>query len=291
MLELNKRTELTDRTIFYMTNFSKKIFMYFLIAFFIVVMGAPFLWMFLTSFKASNEVITYPLTWLPSKIHYENYIKVFQRVPFGRFYFNSTLVTVTVTLSELFFASLTGFAFAKYKFKGKNLIFILILSGMMIPFQLKMIPIYLFLNNLNWLDSYKSLIVPFIVTPYGVFLMRQFIQELPDELIEASRLDGCSEFGIFMRIILPMCKPPLAALTIITFMRQWNSFLWPLIVIDRVEMRTVQLGLAIFQEQHGVLQYNQLMAASVIVLLPILVVFLSAQKYFIEGIAIGGIKG
>jgi len=268
----------------------KQVLLYSLIFLFAIVMIMPFLWMVLTAFKMPNEVITYPLKWLPSKFNFSNFPEAFSKAPFIRYYLNSIFVVVTVTLSTLFFTSLSGFAFAKYKFVGKNFLFLLILSGMMIPFQVQMIPIYLFLNRLNWIDTYQALILPFAVSAYGVFLMRQFIQEIPDDLLGAARIDGCSESRIFFTVILPLCKAPLAALTIITFTSQWNSFLWPLIVIDTDNLRTVQLGLALFQSDRGILQYNLVMAITLVIILPVLIVFLSVQKYFTRGIALTGLK-
>lgn len=265
--------------------------LYIIIILFTIVMAAPFFWMISTSLKPMSEVVQYPPTWFPTKIQLNNFSDALSKAPFGRYYLNSLIVTVVTTVSVCFFSSLSGFAFAKYQFAGKNIVFFMILSGMMIPLQLRMIPLYLLLNRLNWLDSYQALILPFAITAFGVFLLRQFIQDLPDELMQAARIDGCSEMRIFFQIIIPLCKPALAALTIVTFMNLWNDFLWPLIVIDSTEMRTVQLGLALFQVEHDVIQYNQLMAATLVVLLPILAIFLSAQKYFVEGFALSGLKG
>lgn len=261
-----------------------------LIIFFVFVMVTPFIWMVLTAFKAPDEVIRYPLIFIPKKLLFSNFSAALNRFPFGRFFINSLIVAVVVTITQLFFSTLSGFAFAKYRFPGRYLIFLLILTGMMVPAELKMIPTYLYVQKLKWIDSYQALILPAIMAPFGIFLMRQFVDGIPDELVQAARIDGCPEFKIFANVILPLCKPPMAALTIIVFMGQWNDFVWPLIVTNSTEMRTIQLGLAMFQVENGVLQYNYLMAATVISVLPVVLVFLLMQKYFIQGIALSGIK-
>jgi ABC-type glycerol-3-phosphate transport system permease component len=261
-----------------------------LLIIFVIIMGTPFLWMILTSLKPAREVLAIPMRFWPSKFIWQNYPDALSRFPLGRYFINSFIVSLTVTCTQLIFCSMSGYAFAKFKFAGKQLIFYLFLSGMMIPAELKMIPTYMYVLKLGVLDTYFSLTLPALIAPFGVFMMKQFMEGMPTDLLEASRIDGCGEFRIYMRVILPLCKPVLAALTIIVFMGQWNDFVWPLIAINSPNMRTLQLGISMFAVTDAPTEYHLLMAVTVVSVIPVAAVFVSLQKYFVQGIVMSGLK-
>lgn len=266
-------------------NISEHIFIY-ILAFFTI---APFLWMILTSVKDMGEIYVYPPKWFPSEFHFENYSNVFDAAPFGRYYLNSLFVAVTVTVGQLITCSMAAYAFARLKFPGRNILFFIFLGTMMIPYNVTMIPSFMVLYWLGWVDSYQALIVPGLASAFGVFLLRQFFLTIPKELEEAAVMDGASKLTILWRIIVPLSKPALATLAIFTFMGVFNDFIWALIVINSESMRTVQLGLAIFRDRY-LTQWDLLMAGSVTAVVPILIVFFFAQKYFIKGITLSGLK-
>lgn len=261
----------------------------------IVTLGAlvfflPIFYMLSSSFKQTNDIFKVPFQWIPAPFMPENYIQAMQIAPFGRYFLNSLFVGVCTTVLNVFFAALTGYGFAKYSFRGKNFLFIAILSTLMIPFQAIMVPLFIIVRNFGWLNTYQGLIVPWAISAFGVFLMRQFILSIPNELIDAARIDGDSELGIFWHVILPLSKTPMVTLAIFTFLDSWNNLLWPLIIITRPEMRTVSLGLTEFQTLHGT-AYNLLMAGSTIATIPILILFIFLQRYFIRGVILSGLKG
>lgn len=258
-----------------------------------LLMLVPFAWMVSTSLKAPDEILTLTPKWIPSHLVWGNFSYVVTKVPFGRFYANSLIVAVTTTLSTVFLASLTGYALAKYSFPGRDLLFACILATMMVPSQVTFIPLYIAFARLGWSNTYQGLIVPGLMTGFGVFLMRQYISTLPTEFIEAARIDGCGEFRIFGRIILPLTTPALATVAIFTFIGHWDEFLWPLIITNSRAMKTIPLGIAEFQQQEAgyPAHYNWIMAANLIGLVPVLIVFLSVQRYFVKGIISGGLKG
>ena len=251
----------------------------------------PFLWMLSTSFKSSTEIVKLPPTLIPEKLTLQSYRTIFTdpRLPLARFYLNSIIVSISVVLMVLFTSSLAGYVFAKYQFFGKNYIFTLLLASMMIPFQVMMIPLYLILVRLGIIDSLAGLIVPGATSAFGIFLMRQFIESIPSELIDAARIDGASEFGIYSRIVLPQMSAALATLGIFTFMGTWNDYLWPLIVITTTEKRTLPIMLTWYNSQHGA-RFDLTMAASVLVILPIVVVYFIFQRWVVRGIALTGFK-
>jgi multiple sugar transport system permease protein len=251
----------------------------------------PFLWMMSTSFKSATEIVRLPPTVIPEKFTLQSYQAIFNdpRVPLGQFYLNSIIVTISVVLMVLFTSSLAGFVFAKYQFLGKNLLFTLILASLMIPFQVMMIPLYLILVRLQIVNSLLGLIVPGATSAFGIFLMRQFIEGIPGELIDAARIDGASEFGIYTRIILPQMGPALATLGIFQFMGTWNDYLWPLIVITTTERRTLPIMLTWYNSQHGA-RFDLTMAASILVILPIVVIYFLFQRWIVRGITLTGFK-
>jgi multiple sugar transport system permease protein len=254
-----------------------------------IIVIAPFLWMILTSFKDMSEIYVYPPKWLPEKFNFDNYVNAFTAAPFGRYYLNSLIVALAVTLGQLITCSMAAFAFARLRFKGRDILFYIFLGTMMIPYNVTMIPSFMVLYWLGWVDSYYALIVPGLASAFGTFLLRQFFITIPRELEEAAYIDGATRFQVLRRIIVPLAKPALATLAIFTFMGVFNDFIWALIVINSEQMQTVQLGLAIFRDRY-LTEWDLLMAGSVTAVLPILIVFFFAQKYFIKGITLSGLK-
>lgn len=257
----------------------------------LVITLIPFIWILMTSLKPSSEIVRVPPTFLPERWTLDSYRTIFNdpRVPLARFYFNSLFVSASRVALTLFTSSLAGFIFAKYKFWGKSVIFAFILAQLMIPFQVVMIPAYLILVKLHLVDSLWGLIIPAMVDAFGIFLMRQFIESIPNELMDAARIDGASEFTIYWRIILPQMGAGLATLGIFTFMGTWNDYLWPLVVITTHEKRTLPLLLTWYNSMHGT-RYDLTMAASILVLLPILVVYILFQRWIVRGVALTGFK-
>lgn len=249
----------------------------------------PFIWMILTSTKSIGEILSYPPQFLPSELHLENYTNAFEAAPFGRYYFNSLFVAITVTVGQLITCSMAAYAFARMKFWGRDVLFYIFLGTMMIPYQVTMIPSFLVLKWLGWIDTYYALIVPGLASAFGTFLLRQFFMSIPKDLEEAAFLDGASRFKVLRSIILPLARPALATLAIFTFMGVFNDFLWALIVVNSESMNTVQLGLSIFRDRYQT-QWDLLMAGSVTATLPVLIVFFLGQNYFIKGIALTGLK-
>jgi multiple sugar transport system permease protein len=250
---------------------------------------APFIWMILTSLKDMGEIYVYPPQWFPSEFKFENYKNAFEAAPFGRYYLNSLFVASAVTVGQLITCSMAAFAFARLRFWGRDVLFFLFLATMMIPYNVTMIPSFMVLYWLGWIDTYQALIVPGLASAFGVFLLRQFFMTIPKELEEAAYIDGASRFQVLRRIIVPLSGPALATLAIFTFMAVFNDFIWALIVLNSEDMSTVQLGLAIFRDRY-ITQWDLLMAGSVTAVMPILIVFFFAQKYFIKGIALSGLK-
>lgn len=252
----------------------------------------PFLWMVSTSLKEPLQV--YMHNWIPRPIAWRNYLDVWRVVPFGRFYVNSIAVALLVTAGHVISSSLAAYAFSRLKFPGRDKLFFAYIATMMIPGSVTMIPIFILLRYIGWIDTYKALILPGMFGAYGTFMLRQFFMGIPRDLEDAAKIDGCGLLGIYWRIILPLSKPALATLVIFTFMGSWASFMWPLIVINSTEKYTLPVGLAIFQSQYtqgGMSAWHWLMAGSVMAIVPMVVVFLFNQRYFIEGIKLTGIKG
>lgn len=274
--------------------FLKKAGAYLLLAFGSVTMVAPFLWMITTSLKEPGAVFSFSAhwweEWLPASFVWKNYGEVFRAVPFVRFYLNSVLVTFCVTFGQVMTSAMAAYAFARLHFPGRDKIFFGYLATMMVPGAVTMIPVFILLRGLGWIDTYKAMILPGIFTAYGTFMLRQFFLTLPKDLEDAAKIDGCSYFRIFWRIILPLSKPALATLTTFTFMGTWISFMWPLIVMNTHEKFPLPVGLAYFQSLHNT-NWTLLMAASVMMILPILVVFIFNQRFFEEGIKLTGLKG
>lgn len=270
--------------------FLKKLVLYIILIAIAVTMLVPFFWMVSTSLKSRIDVFDYPPQWIPRPPKWENYRTAWKALPFGRYFANTIVVAVSVMFLQLLTSSLAAYAFARLNFPGRDRLFLCYLGTMMIPGQVLMIPRFIIIKYLGWVDSYTGLILPQAFTVFGTFLLRQFFMTIPRELEDAAKIDGCSHFRIYLRIILPLSKPALATLGIFAFMTQWNDFLWPLIVIDSREMYTLTTGLSFFQGLY-LTRWTLLMAGAVIVLIPIIVVYVLGQKYFVKGITLSGLGG
>ena len=250
----------------------------------------PFIWGVLSSFKSMNELSAIPPTLFPKEIRWDNYAQVIVNGSFFRNYWNSLVITLGTTLGTLIVCSFTGYALAKFEFKGKSAIFLVFLGTMMIPAQLTMIPVFILTTKLNLINTFLGVILPSTANAYGVFLMRQFMMTIPNEILEAARIDGCSELKLLFRIAMPLSKPILATLTILTVLSSWNQFLLPLILLNSPDMATVQLAMCNYQNDFG-RKLNLLMAASVLSIVPVALVFAFCQKHIVAGISMGGVKG
>lgn len=254
-------------------------------------MSVPFLWMLLTSLKTYGESLQVPPVIFPGHPQWSNYLKVFERLPFIDYYVNTVLITLGKTAGQLLFSSLAAYAFARIAFPGRNLLFLIVLSVLMVPLPVFLIPRYLLIAKLEWLNTLTAIIVPGMASAFGTFLLRQFFMTLPKELDEAAMLDGCNHFQIFSRILLPLAKPGLIAFSIFSVLGSWNELLWPLIVIRTPEKRPLSAGLATLQEQLDFMSDQTLMmAGATLAILPMIVLFIVLQRHFIEGIALTGSK-
>jgi multiple sugar transport system permease protein len=258
----------------------------------LLLMVAPFLWMLFGSFKSTTELRRVPPTWLPADPTVANYQDLWDRLDFPRFFFNSAVVAVTVTAAILLLCSMVGYALAKLEFPGRRILFPILLGTMMIPVFVTFMPLFVLVANLELVNTHLGLILPQIALSgaFGVFLMRQFISGIPDELLDAARVDGAGEYRIFFRVIVPLSGPALATLGIVTFMGTWNSFLWPLVVASTEEMYTLPVALALFAVGQQESNLGLQLAGAVVVVLPILILFFALQRYVIQGIATTGIK-
>jgi multiple sugar transport system permease protein len=256
------------------------------------VMLLPFIWMILSSLMSSQEIIARPLTWFPADPGFGAYHGLRDAIPLGRMYLNSVIVTTLTTLGILLTSSLAGYGFAKFQFPGRDALFLIVLATMMIPFFVVLIPIFYLIGKFGWIDTYPGLIVPNIATAFGIFLMRQYMLSLPDEVLDAARVDGAPELEIYWRIVLPLSTPVIGALSILAFVYQWNNFLWPLVVARSDSMWTVPVGLnslRVYASNAEVI--NMQMAGATLGVVPVIIVFLALQRYFVRGIALTGMKG
>jgi ABC-type glycerol-3-phosphate transport system permease component len=254
-----------------------------------VLMLVPVFWMVSTSVKPLASVFALPVEWWPAQPQWENYATAWNRYPFGRYFINSTFVSAAATIINVVLSGFAGYALAKYRFFGKQVIFIGILATLMLPFEVLMVPTFLVIKDLGWLNSYQALIIPSAANAFGIFLMRQTMLHIPDSLIEAARIDGASEIRTYLQIIMPLLWPALLTLGLIEFRETWDAFMWPLIVTSQEAYRTVPIGLSRFQEEN-LTTYNEVMAMSGLAMLPMLLLFFFFQKMFIQGIAGTGIK-
>lgn len=250
----------------------------------------PLVWMVMTSLKpASADPLNLASIWPDDHFHWENYAKAWRESNLMRAFLNSYFVTMAVTLGQVLTSSLAAYAFARMRFRGRDTLFFGYLTTMMIPAAVTMIPTFIMLRHFGWIDTYKALIIPSIFSAYGTFMLRQFFLGIPASLEEAATLDGCSRFGLYWHIMLPLSKPALAALGIITFMGSWRSFMWPLVVTHSEPLHTLPVALASFQETHDI-RWPELMAGSIIMTIPMLLAFLVGQRFFLSGITLGSTK-
>jgi multiple sugar transport system permease protein len=254
------------------------------------LMLLPFFWMLSASLKLDKDVFRFPIEWIPSDPQWSNYVKIWTRIPFLTFFFNTSKLTVIITLLQLFTSSFAAYAFAKLDFSGRDTLFLAYIASIAVPWQVYMVPQFIFMSRLDLVDTHLALILLQAFSAFGVFLMRQFYVSIPNELSDAARIDGLSEYGIYFRIMLPLSKPALATLTIFTFVSVWNDFMGPLIYLNSESQKTIQLGLRMFIQQYSA-DYALIMAASLVSLIPVIILFLSFQRFFVEGIATTGIKG
>ena len=254
-----------------------------------ITMAAPFLYMISTALKAPDEVTTMPPTWIPERLMWENFVKIWTLFPFGRFLLNTIFVTASIVLGVVTTSCLAAYAFARLEWPWRDALFMGYLGTMMIPFAVIMIPLYVLMKNFNWLDKYEALIIPWLFSAYGTFLLRQFFMTIPMELEEAAIIDGASRFRILTTIIIPLSKPVLVTLATFTFLGSWNSFLWPLLVINSQDKYVLTIGLNFLQGTYFT-QVNLVMAGVTLTVLPTVILFLFGQRYFIESVAITGLK-
>lgn len=267
-----------------------KILVFTLLLIFSLLILIPFIWMISASFKANNDVFSVPIQWIPKTWHPENYSVIWTRIPLLTFFKNTAILSIVITLIQLFTSSFAAYGFSKMHFKGRNLLFLAYIGTIAVPWQSYMIPQFIMMRQLGLSDTLLSLILLQAFSAFGVFLLKQYYSSIPDSLCESARIDGLSEWGIYRRIILPLTKPALASLTIITFVNTWNDYMGPFIYLSSTENKTIQLGLKMFVGLYDT-EYALIMAASVLSVLPVAIVFLAMQKYFVEGIASSGVKG
>ncbi|SOC82590.1 carbohydrate ABC transporter membrane protein 2, CUT1 family [Ensifer adhaerens] len=268
----------------------KTISLYVLVIAITVVMLMPFVWMLSASLKLDRDVFAFPIEWIPSHPRWQNYVDIWTKIPLALFIYNTTKLTVIVTLLQLFTSSFAAYAFAKLRFAYREVLFLAYIATIAMPWQVYMVPQFVEMRALGLNNTHLALICLQAFTAFGVFLMRQFYMSIPDELCEAARIDGMNEYQIWFRIMLPLSKPALSTLTIFTFVSTWNDFLGPLIYLTKTELKTVQIGIRMFITQYST-EYGLIMAASMVSLVPVLIVFLALQRFFVEGIASSGLKG
>lgn len=255
-----------------------------------VVTLLPLVWMFSASFKLDSEVFSVPIQWIPKTFHFENYVRIWQKIPFGLFTFNSFKLTIIVTFIQVLTCSFAAYGFSKCKFRGRDTLFLCYIATIAIPWQIYMLPQYSLMQKFHLVDTHLGYILMQSFAAFGVFLLRQFYQSVPNELIEAARIDGLSEYGCYFRIVLPLAKPAIATLTIFTFVNTWNDFMGPMIYFNSEANKTIPLGIRMFIGQYSS-EYQLIMAASVVALLPILILYVFCQRFFVQGIATSGLKG
>jgi multiple sugar transport system permease protein len=268
----------------------KRVFIYALILAITVIMLLPFAWMLSASLKLDRDVFSFPIEWIPAHPRWQNYIDIWTKIPLGLFVYNTTKLTVIVTLLQLLTSSFAAYAFAKLRFAYREALFLAYIATIAMPWQVYMVPQFLLMRDLGLNNTHMALICLQAFTAFGVFLMRQFYMSIPDELCEAARIDGMNEYQIWAQIMLPLSKPALSTLTIFTFVTTWNDFLGPLIYLTKTELKTIQVGLRMFITQYST-EYGLIMAASIVSLIPVVAVFLVLQRFFVEGIASTGLKG
>lgn len=255
-----------------------------------VVTLMPLVWMLSASLKMSSEVFTSPIRWLPEVFQWKNYVKIWQKIDFALFTWNSTKLTALVTIIQMITCSFAAYGFTKCKFKGRDTLFLCYVATIAIPWQIFMLPQYVILQKVNLVDTHTGYVLLQSFAAFGVFLLRQFYQSIPDELLEAARIDGMSEYGAYARIVVPLAKPAMATLAIFTFVTVWNDFMGPMIYFNSEHNKTIPLGIRMFVGQYST-EYQLIMAASVVSLVPVIILYVFCQQYFVQGIATSGLRG
>ncbi|MHB1132031.1 MAG: carbohydrate ABC transporter permease [Chloroflexota bacterium] len=258
----------------------------------VILTGFPFYWMLVTSSKSIQEILTYPPSFLPEMLRPENYAQALTYVPFARYFVNTAFVAVLATTGDVFSSSFVGYGFARLRFPGRDLLFAALLGMMLVPFIVKLPPLFVFFKNIGWINTYYPLIVPsWLGTPFFIFLMRQFMFTIPSDLSDAARIDGCSELGVWWRIVLPLTKPALAVVAVLSFQQSWNDFLAPLVFLQDLDKKTVILGLATMLDVQTAERWDWIMAAAATTTLPMLIIFYFAQKVLVRGVTLTGMRG
>ncbi|MBU9713881.1 carbohydrate ABC transporter permease [Evansella tamaricis] len=283
-IEQKKKRKRSDQM-----KFVKNIAFYVILILGAVIMIVPFLWMISTSLKTRGATMVMPPQLIPDNITFENYVQITEAFPVLQFLGNSIIVAVFTTIGQVVLCSMAAYAFARLEFRGRDMLFLLYLGTMMVPMQVTMTPQFILMSYFGWLDTYQGLIMPGVFSAFGTFLLRQFLLTIPKSLEEAAFIDGASHWRIYWQIMLPMAKPALATLTVFAFMQSWNNYLWPLIMVSQEKMMTLPLGLATLQGRWET-NWNLMMAGVVISVIPVLAVYLFAQKYFIKGMTLSGLK-
>lgn len=255
-----------------------------------IVIGLPFIWMISTALKSPQEVAIFPPIWVPKTLRWDNFVTAWEAAPFGRFYVNSLVVTTWGVVMEVMIAALTAYAFARIEFPGRNLLFMVMLAAMMIPGQMALVPNYVTLKHLGWINQYAGIVVPHVSSVFGAFLLRQAFLSMSSELFDAATIDGAGHWRCLLSLALPLARPVVATLTLYLFIAKWNDYLWPLIVTNTQDMRTLPVGLVMVRDAEYIIGPEHLMAATLFVLVPVLIVFFLAQRQLIEGIAAGALK-
>jgi multiple sugar transport system permease protein len=272
------------------TGRAVKTLSYAVLALIAFTMLIPFAWMISASLKLNRDVFTFPIQWIPASPRWRNYSDIWTKIPLLKFVLNTVKLSVIVTVLQLLSSSFAAYAFAKLRFPGRRPLFLGYIATIAVPWQAYMVPQFILMRSMGLNNTHLSIIFLQAFSAFGVFMMKQFYESVPDELREAARIDGLTEYGIWLRIMLPLSKPALSTLTIITFVNTWNDFLGPLIYLTRTDLKTIQIGLRSFISQYSS-EYGLIMAASVVALVPVLGIFLSLQRYFVQGLASSGLKG
>jgi multiple sugar transport system permease protein len=267
----------------------KCIFLYVFLGLGTVVALFPIYWMVLTSLKPVDEIFIYPPTFIPSRLAFENFVEAWNTAPFGRYFMNSIIMTCLTTASHVAIACLTAYAFVALRFPGRDVIFLAFLGTMMVPSVVTLVPTFVLIKKLHWINTYRGLVIPHMVSVFGIFLLRQFFLSIPKDYEDAARIDGCGRFGILWRMYIPLAKPAIAALAIFSFYHVWNEFFWPLVITSIDEMRTLSVGLRYFIDESAV-DWELVMAGATMVVGPVLLAFFLAQRHFVRGITMTGLK-
>lgn len=267
----------------------KKMWLYIGLTVGATAMVFPFVWMVLSAFKTEGDLYVYPPRWLPSQWRFQNFLDVFKIIPFAKYYLNSVFVTATTTLGQVMVSLLAAYAFARLTFPLKNILFLLTIATLIMPFQVLMIPTYIIVYKLGWIDTYQGLIIPVLFNSFSIFFLKQFFEKIPKDLEDAAKLDGCGYWGILLHVILPNAKPAIGTITLFNFLSNWRSYVWPLIVTNSTKMRTLPIGLKYFIGEGGE-RYHLMMAAALMATVPVLLVYILAEKQFVKTMTFTGLK-